>query len=165
MVGLAIVTVMVTIAVPSLGAWLDDSRLKSAARDLVTNVQTAKMEAIKRNRICSIRFRQQIAGITYDYIIYVDSNENCIYDAPDELVKRVVLSSYLSEVELDASRGANGLAYNGANVTNSNVGFDEKGLPENDSGGRATLTVYLKNKRNVTRSVALSVAGTVRIQK
>ena len=165
MVGLAIATVMTVIAIPSLSSWLDDSRLKSAARDLVTSLQDIKLEAIKRNTTCSIRFKQQVGGVTYDYITYVDNNENCIYDAADEFMKGAVLSSYMSGVGLDVSKGTNGITYNGVNAANANVGFDEKGLPENDSGGRACLTVFLKNNRNLHRTVILSVAGTIRIQK
>jgi prepilin-type N-terminal cleavage/methylation domain-containing protein len=52
-VTLSIFSVLVAIAIPTFTSWLPGYKLKSAARDVFSNMQLAKLEAIKRNSSCT----------------------------------------------------------------------------------------------------------------
>ncbi len=56
MVVIAIIGIALAIAIPNILAWLPNVRLKTAARDLYSNIQKAKVEAVKRNVCVSIVF-------------------------------------------------------------------------------------------------------------
>jgi prepilin-type N-terminal cleavage/methylation domain-containing protein len=53
---IAILGILTTIAVPNFVAWIPKYRVKDAAQDLYSNIQLAKMEAIKRNQNCTVTF-------------------------------------------------------------------------------------------------------------
>ena len=56
MVVVAIIAIFATIAIPAFTGWLPARHLKSAASDLYSNLQLAKMEAIGRHSNCSISY-------------------------------------------------------------------------------------------------------------
>jgi prepilin-type N-terminal cleavage/methylation domain-containing protein len=56
MIVVAMIGIMAAIAVPSFLSWLPNMRLKADARDLYSNMQKAKMEAIKSNTPTSLNF-------------------------------------------------------------------------------------------------------------
>ena len=53
---LVILVILAGISIPFFSTWLPDQRLKSAARDLFSNMKLAKMMAIKSNSKCRIIF-------------------------------------------------------------------------------------------------------------
>lgn len=59
-VGLAIVSILLVIGMPTLNALLDSSRLKSAASGFSAGIQLARAQAISRNQ--SVTFLPAIAG-------------------------------------------------------------------------------------------------------
>jgi type IV fimbrial biogenesis protein FimT len=61
MVVVALIGILAAVAVPSIMAWLPNMRLKTAARDLYSNIQRAKEEAVKRN-VC--------VGISFATVVY-----------------------------------------------------------------------------------------------
>jgi prepilin-type N-terminal cleavage/methylation domain-containing protein len=54
MVTVGIFAILASIGVPALTIWLPGYHLKSAARDVYSNMQLAKLDAIKYNRPCTI---------------------------------------------------------------------------------------------------------------
>ena len=54
MIIIAILAVMASIAIPSYQAWMPSYHLKGAARDMYSNLQLAKLEAIKANTTCAV---------------------------------------------------------------------------------------------------------------
>ncbi len=56
MVAIGLLAVLAAIAIPNLSSWLPSYRLKSAARDLYSNMQKAKMAAIKSNSTVTLNF-------------------------------------------------------------------------------------------------------------
>jgi len=55
-VTIAIIAILMLVAVPNLMSWVPKNRVKDAAQDLYSNIQMAKMEAIKRNQSCTVTF-------------------------------------------------------------------------------------------------------------
>ena len=53
---LSIIGIMAAVAVPNFLSWLPDMRLKAAARDLYSDMQRTRMEAVKTNRNTAIIF-------------------------------------------------------------------------------------------------------------
>ena len=58
LVVIVIMAVMAAIAIPAFVVWLPNYRLKSAARDLYSNLQLAKLGAVKQNNSWAIAFDQ-----------------------------------------------------------------------------------------------------------
>ena len=56
MVVIAIIGIMAAIAIPGFSTWLPNYRLKTAARDLYSNMQKTKVGAIKSNSDWAIVF-------------------------------------------------------------------------------------------------------------
>ena len=56
LVVIAVIGIFVAIGVPNFMSWLPKYRLKSAARDLYSNMQLAKMTAVKSNQNCSVTY-------------------------------------------------------------------------------------------------------------
>ena len=74
MVVIAIIGIAAAIAVPNILSWLPNIRLKAAARDLYSNIQKAKVVAVKRNECVSITFNTVIFPATGgNYIGFIDN--------------------------------------------------------------------------------------------
>ena len=71
---LSIIAILAAFAVPNMSTWAANYRLNSAARDLVANLQHAKLEAVKRRTQCTITFNQPVGS--YDYVVYVDTDND-----------------------------------------------------------------------------------------
>ena len=153
---IALIAVVSAIAVPNIVVWRQNAELRGAARDLLSDIQLAKITAIERNKYCAITFNQSPPG----YMIYVDANENLQYDGGDESVKSVLLSTYGTTSYDSSQGGGDGLTF--SNPSNA-VAFAPDGLPKSLSGF-GSGTVSLKNDQNKTTSVVVSSAGNVRIQ-
>ena len=72
---LAIIGILAAVAIPNFLAWLPNMRLKAAARDLYSNMQKARMQAVKENRNISIRFDNGVTPGNY----YFDTDGNGAY--------------------------------------------------------------------------------------
>jgi type IV fimbrial biogenesis protein FimT len=56
MIVTGVIALMAAIAIPNIISWLPDIRLKAAARGLYSNLQKAKLEAVKSNTTVSFSF-------------------------------------------------------------------------------------------------------------
>ena len=56
MIVMAIVAILASIAIPNYFAWLPKQRLKNAAADLQSNMQHARLVAVKENASCTVSF-------------------------------------------------------------------------------------------------------------
>jgi len=56
LVVIVVVGIFVAIGVPNFMSWLPKYRLKSAVRDLYSNMQLAKMTAVKSNQNCTVTY-------------------------------------------------------------------------------------------------------------
>lgn len=50
MIGMAVVAILAGIGAPSLSKWMDNYRIKAAARELYSTLQLTRMQAIKKHR-------------------------------------------------------------------------------------------------------------------
>jgi hypothetical protein len=71
--------VVMGMAVPQMLASVDDTRTVGAARYLAGRFQHARMEAIGRSAVVSVRFSPDVGG--YAFAVYVDGNGNGVLAA------------------------------------------------------------------------------------
>ncbi len=162
LVTIAILAIAASIAIPGFSRWLPNYRLRSAARDLYSNMQLAKLGAVKENTSWRIAFN--FGARTYSISSY-GPNGNW-GDADDSLIKTVNLSDYGSGGEI---------SYGHANAT-TDIPGDPFGAGDDISyagdiavfNSRGTGTggyVYLQNNRDTTYGVGTRTSGVILILK
>jgi type IV fimbrial biogenesis protein FimT len=150
MIVIAVIGIMSSVAVPNIISWLPDYRLRSAARDIVSCLQEAKMRAVKENANTDVFF-----DVANDqYTAWVDNGlpggtGNGVFEAGlgEVLFKQITLS--------------NGIELYQNTTFNANVfGFNSRGLPATQVG-----TVFINNDKSNYRKIIVSIAGNIRVQK
>lgn len=161
---MAIIAIMAVFMTPGIGEWVQNYRIKQAARDMASDFQFAKMKAINISglKYCTVTFDITVNGVRYDYLIYSDNNQNLEYDAGEELFKSVILHNAYRSVAFDIAKG--GVTFPNNTNNQPSVGFDSRGFPRNIQGNFQGGTVYLINtNNNKTRQVDLTAAGAISI--
>lgn len=150
---IAIIGILAAIAIPSYIGWRPTYRLRQAANDMLSDFQLAKVTAIKRNIPCAVKLNYSDGGETFDYVAYLDGNNNFSRDAGEEIVVSNQLSKYGY-----VKPGMNDIDNGG----NCNFAFAPDGLPVNSSnlprGG-----YYILENINGGDSIDLeiSIAGSI----
>jgi type IV fimbrial biogenesis protein FimT len=134
-VTIAIIGILASIAIPAFSRWLPSYRLRAAATELFTNLQLAKMEAVKRNGTC---------GITYS----TGGGDQYAFTCTG---KTVVLADYESGIHFE---GPNGETFSVATIT-----FNSRGTC---NSGYAYLT---NNKKNAFYRIGPLSSGVINIRK
>jgi len=144
---IAIVGVLSAIAIPSYISLLPNMRLKASARDLYSNMQKAKMAAIKRNKSVAITFN--CAALTYTVFADDGSGGGTVND-------NVQNGSEPTLVSGDMSSGVTGCSAAFGGTTPPIASFTPQGLPRNP--GSVTLS-------NLSRTYIVTVtnAGAIRL--
>jgi type IV fimbrial biogenesis protein FimT len=160
---MVILAILAAVAIPGFAAWLPNYRLKAAARGVFSNFQLAKFTAVRMNTNCAITFNQAIGARIYDYVVYVDSDNDLEYDAGEEVVTRKCWTDYGSTSYDLSQGGGDGLSFMNNDDGLPSIAFQSKGFPVNNISGLGMGTVFLKNTNNRTTSVVVSSAGNIRI--
>jgi prepilin-type N-terminal cleavage/methylation domain-containing protein len=135
-VTMGIFAILASIAVPVLTTWLPGYNLKSAARDVFSNMQLAKLEAIKRNSSCTVN----IDNVANEYTINLSAGN-----------KTVQLSDYDDSITFNAP----------PNVTITAVTFTPRGMLNTLPG-----SVYVTNSQNTAiYKVEVSGVGSISMEK
>jgi type IV fimbrial biogenesis protein FimT len=164
MITFVILGIAAAIAIPGFSSWLPNYRLKSAVRDVFSNFQLAKLTSIRSNSYCAITFNQAISGTNYDYVIFVDADNDLEYDAGEDVVTKVLLADY-KDVTFDTTEGGgDGLTFANNDDGLPSIAFNPTGLPKNNSGGFGAGSVFLTNPNDKATKVVVSSAGNIRIE-
>ena len=124
--------IMIAIAIPGFSRWLPDYKLKSAARDLYSNMQLTKMGAIKENAQWAIVFDVGVTPGTY-YICSEDG-DNDTWDGPAAMGGDDVL-----EKTVDLAGYEKGITYGHGNATDQIPGGV---FPGDDVGYAGNIAVF-----------------------
>lgn len=159
MVVVAIIGIMAAIATPGFIAWLPNYRLKSAARDLYSALQNARMLAVKNNTTVQVVFVAAPAPL-----YFIDINADGIAN-PGEY--QVNLSGYGSGVTFGFPAGL--VDWGGAPVATS-ITFPGGPPPfcAYNSNGTTTAvgTVYLVNsQQHIVYAITTVTSGAVKLRK
>ncbi|MCD6321460.1 MAG: GspH/FimT family pseudopilin [Clostridiales bacterium] len=157
MIAIGIISIMTAIAVPAVMNWLPNYRLKAAARDLYSNMQKAKLEAVKRNTNVIIIFTTGAyvpAGRVGSYQVFVDDGGtnadpgiayNKVRDGDEHIITTIVMPKNVS-------------LYNN-NFSNNTAGYNSRGLPCTALG-----RVRFQNNNSRYYQASLSTAGNVKLR-
>jgi type IV fimbrial biogenesis protein FimT len=135
LVTVVVIAIAASIAIPVFSVWLPNYRVQAAARDLFSNMQLAKLTAIRQNQDCSITFSTDPDQYTISL-----------------LNKTVTLADYKSGVKFDDPTHSktfetNPLTFNNRGLSNSGYVY-----LSNESG-----SVYYR--------VSPLTSGAIRLQK
>jgi type IV fimbrial biogenesis protein FimT len=152
MIVIAIIGVGLIIGIPTYNTTIKPTaRLNGAGRQLYSDVQFARLQAIKDNVRCGIAFS---AGPTYT--VFIDNSPaNSQYDGGEEVIKTVNLANEYTKVQFDTSRGGG----DGISFTNNSFSIRPRGLATNSG------SVFLVNEKDEGREIFVNTMGTVRIVK
>ncbi len=157
---IVIIAIGSAVAAPMMKDFAARYRLRGAARDIVSTLQLIRLEAIKRKVNCVMTFSQPINGITCDYVAFVDSDEDWVYDAGEAVLARV---NFDNPISIDAASGGTTFINNAAGKPA--VAFNSRGFPR-ESGGvllAADRKINLKNDIGGKKQVEMVPSGRVRI--
>ncbi len=141
---IAIVGVLAGIAVPSFVNWLPKYRLNSAADDIQSLVQNARLRAVKENARVVVLLDPDNDGLDGDYLAFVDENANWNLDTGETRVEQ-------GEVTPD-------IRITGSGYTNHRFSFNSRGLCLEGSGN-----ITLRNSKGRTKTVNIEMTGNSRI--
>lgn len=161
---IAIIAILSSIAIPAFSVWLPNYRLRSAARDLYSNLQMAKLGAVKQNRQWAIVFNQ----VTNQYYVCSDDGADDVWNGPspggdDDCEKTVDLNNYddiyfghgtlTTDILGDTFSGGDHIYYANNFVVFSPRGTSEKGY------------VYLQNDKDTVYGVGTRPSGVIHLLK
>jgi type IV fimbrial biogenesis protein FimT len=153
MVVIGIIAILATIAVPNIISWLPNYRVKAAARDMVSNFQKARMEAVKTNTDVIITFTTGAyapSGQVGSYQIIVDDDGNGTFTAG--------VDRELTQVNMP--RNVSLYSANNTTFTGDTTGFNSRALPWKSRLG----SVKIRNNKSRYYKASLSFAGNVKLR-
>jgi type IV fimbrial biogenesis protein FimT len=154
---MCILGVMVLIAIPNIGRWLPRYRLRSAARDVSSNMQLARLGSIKDNREWALLF--DVNGQSYRVIS--DKGPDGNWGTPDDVEEKAVNLSDYTNVRF----GDNGYGpVAGGGPVGDGVTFVAERAEFNPGGTSTAGTVYLQNNRTDAMAIRVdSSTGIIRV--
>ena len=165
-IAVAVLAVMAAIAIPGFSTWLPDYRLKSAARDVYSNMQLAKMGAVRENTTRRIVFATGAGSYS---IWSPGANGNWDgYAGDDVQVKTVDLSSYQTGVGYGGGNATKNATTAGGALPGDNVSYNPPAnvVVFNSRGTCNTGYVYLENSKNTTTyAIGTRTTGVILLRK
>jgi len=136
---MSIIALLGVCLAPAIGEWLDNFRIKQAAREVQSDLQFARMKAISTGRFCTILFNYNVGGTQYDYVIFPDYDNDRVLDSVDvgdldgdgdqenettDIFKTMRLRDAFRHVSFDTSQSVDGITF-----TNNKFAFNGQGRP------------------------------------
>ena len=94
LVVLAMIAILLGLAIPDPGAFLDDNRLRAGSSDFVTSMQISRAEAVGRNAATTLCKRNSdgtdcttSGGWQQGWLVFVDADRDATVDAGEEVVQ------------------------------------------------------------------------------
>lgn len=124
MTAVGVLAVLVALAIPSFASIINSNRLSTAANELITSLQLARMEAVRRNApvvVCASANAESAdptctAGEWKQWISFIDTNGNGSRQSGETLLRASVIKTQV-QMAPDSSIGgairfrSDGLAY------------------------------------------------------
>jgi prepilin-type N-terminal cleavage/methylation domain-containing protein len=175
MVAIVILCLLLGLAIPGFSGWLPRYRLRGAARDIYSNLQLAKMTAVKERVRCGVLF--DVASSSYR-VVRISPGADKIYGNGDDptpvALKTVNFSEYGSAVGYGhgtATKTATtppGTNWdNNVTCDEDGIVFDSRGMVFKPSGPAATTNgyVYLQNNKSNAFAVGVLSSGVIVIRR
>ena len=164
MVTLAIAAILLMVAAPSMTAFKRNSELTSLSNTLLSAVNAARGEAMKRNMAAYIAPTDGGSSWGVGWVVFVDKNNNQVYDGE---------STDLMVMTQPAPAGYFTITGSGsAGESSAYIRFDASGYPKAKDGASGNLTFAIaRNDLTLaalyenTRKLRIDKVGRVRICK
>ena len=164
---IVIMAVLAAIAIPGFSVWLPNYRLRSAARDLYSNLQLAKLGAVKENPSWAVVFDQ---GITPGrYYIVSGQGANGVWDTAsppgDDPVERTVDLTRYEDIDFGHGTVSTDIVGNPFSAGDDVVYGASDAVVFNARGTCNGGYVYLSNNRNTTYGTGTRTSGVILLRK
>jgi len=175
LVTIIIIGILASIAIPAFSRWYPNYKLRRAATDLYSNLQWAKLQAVKENTDCAVVFNAGAGA----YQVISGGVDKDYYTGGDNVVLRTLdFSIYDSKGNigygratgsnpLDAGRGFdNNITLddnNGGNDGDDTVVFSSRGVIHKQANSAGE--VYLVNNRNTSYVVGVTAIGAILLRR
>ncbi len=163
MVVIGIIAIMAAAGTPSFLNWLPNYRLRSAARDIYSTLQNARLLAVRENTSVRVVFNNLVSPGFY----IVDINNNGVMDQPGEY--RHDLASYGSGVDFGFPVNPGGFVDWSGGAVGSAITFGGGPPPfctYNSDGTVGSGTVYLVNDEDhLAYAITTVTSGAVKLRK
>jgi Tfp pilus assembly protein FimT len=164
---LAIIAILASIAIPAFSVWMPNYKLRSAARDLYSSFQGARLGAVKQNKRWAVVFDQ--ASNPGRYFVCSDDGANDVWDGPpamggDDTVEKTVNLSRYENIDFGHGTLNTDIVGNpfsgGDNIYYANdfVVFRPRGLSEKGY-------VYIQNNKNTVYGIGTRASGVIHLKK
>ena len=161
-VTVAVMATLAAISVPVFKNFSPSYNSKLAVRDIVSQIQLARIHAIKNRVTTVVAFYPKTfspANQANSYLIYEDTNENWIQDAGENhLVSRTYMPAQVNI--LSATFTDNG---SGQSTQTTSCGFDSQGTAARTGAVYVIGNIALKNNNNQTRTINFNATGKAKI--
>ena len=159
MVVIAIIGIMAAIAIPGFSTWLPNYRLKTAARDLYSNMQKTKVGAIKSNSDWAIVFDPA----NKRYRICSDDGGDSDWTNENENEESVV--DLLVKYEGSADYGHGNATSPIASTFDDEITYGSNVVVFNSRGTCNGGYVYIENDKNTTYGIGTQTSGVILLRK
>ncbi len=170
MITIAILAIAAMIAIPNFIGWFPQYRLQTAAREMVSALQMARLKAIKGNTDIIVAVNAGTDAVT----VFEDNGAGSpdLVPAPDGIPDNAVNWTLDgTERTFDTEPVPPGIDITAANfdpldVTATAVRFNRRGFPVNQAGNSTTGTVTFNNGQGDANSVIvvqLNISGNAMI--
>ena len=156
MIGISIISILTAIAVPAVINWLPTYRLNAASRDLYSNLQKARLQAVKENKVIRVRFDTGVVPGFY----YFDTNNSIAWDLGEF---RIDLKNYNDDVGF-GNGSDNPNNWNGDACTQASV------ITFNSRGTAGSGSIYFDNipdnpNKNICNAITVISTGSIKMRK
>lgn len=154
-IAIAVIAILAAIAVPNIISWLPNYRLKAVARNVISNFQKAKMEAVKTNKDVIITFTTGAytpSGGVGSYRIFVDDGSgggtegDGIQNGSERILAQVNMPKNVSLYT--------------TTFTGDTTGYNSRALPWGNRWG----SVKVRNNNSRYYMASLSAAGNIKLR-
>ncbi len=161
LVAIGIVSILMAVAIPVVIAWLPNLRLQRDARQLVSNLQKARLEAVKQDQCVGIVFTTvPLPATGGGYKIFMDDGGgmgavcNGIRDETISNIDATLIPP------LDTIVMSRGVSLTAASIGGGAFSFTPKGVIRGSQSGN----IQLKNTNGLLYKATVSAAGNIRLQ-
>jgi type IV fimbrial biogenesis protein FimT len=163
MVVIAVIGIAVAVAVPNIVGYMPEYRLKRAARDLYSAMQSTKMGAIKNNSSWAI---------VYDpgnscYFICSDPGADATWSttADNTVVSTIPFPGYGSGINYGHGIATTNATVGGGTFPANNISYNSNVLVFNSRGTGSGGYVYIQNNQSTSYAVGTRTSGAILLRK
>jgi len=142
LVVIAMIAVVSAIVTPHIIGWRSSAKLRGAVGNLKSDLEMAKINAIKENNYVVVKFDSN------GYEVFVDKSDDRLRDADEPILRNRELPA---GVAFD-------LSHDNWTFTSNRTGFNSRGTADNG-------TAVLINTRGEQSNIVVSTLGRIRVEK